>query len=268
MIGRRFLTSLNLSKKKRSMAMQFSTGGVQHHDVEVDQANGCITFTPIKERSEHSATVVFSHGLGDMANGWAPGVWAIASMQKLDHVKFILPTASSKPVSINNGFVMPSWYDIEGHSDRSMEPYEGLNDSKDIILDIVESEVKNGIDGSRIVLAGFSQGAALSLYSSFHLPFQSAGICCCSGYLPHPKTFSDWRTDHAFKSPIRIFHGEQDNVVPPSLAKESYDIIKAAGAEDIGMKTYAGLEHSASDEELQDVAKELLGMLPESTPSL
>ena len=250
------------------MALPFSTDTNKHHDIEVDQANGYITFTPIKDRADHNATVIFSHGLGDTAQGWASGVWMIASMQNFDHVKFILPTASSKPVSINNGFVMPSWYDIEGHSDRSMEPYNGLDDSKDIILNLVEEEKKNGIDGSRIVLAGFSQGAALSLYSSFHMTFPCAGIICCSGYLPHPKTFSDWRTQHALKSPIRILHGEEDNVVSPELAEETFKLIKAAGATDIEMKTYSGLEHSASDEELQDVSEALLEMLPKSAPNL
>ena len=85
-----------VNKPRTRMALNFSTGTDQHHDVEVNQTNGYITFKPINGHAVHDATVIFSHGLGDTASGWASGVWMIASMQKLDHVKFILPSASPK----------------------------------------------------------------------------------------------------------------------------------------------------------------------------
>lgn len=106
------------------------------------------------------------HGLGDSADGFAD----VAEMlsHQLPYVKFILPTAPSSPVTLNGGMVMNSWYDIVGLDDRATETCDGLDESRDIVQNIIQEEVNAGIPHSRIVLAGFSQA---SNSSSFLLPF-------------------------------------------------------------------------------------------------
>ena len=42
--------------------------------------------------------------------GWA----GILNTIRPDYIKIVCPTAPSIPVSLNNGFVMPAWYDIQG----------------------------------------------------------------------------------------------------------------------------------------------------------
>ena len=266
MLLTRRLNSARFLKKMSSVAAAPS----EHHIVNVDKSDGTVTLYPKKERAAHSATVVFSHGLGDSARGSAAGVWGISSFENLDHVKFILPTATNLPVTINGKMPMPAWYDIEGLKDRADERYEGLNESKDRILKICENELEGGIAADRIVLAGFSQGAALSLYSSFSFPFASAGVICMSGYLPHPNTFSEWHTGHAVdkKIPVRFFHGEQDTVVDIGLARDSCKILKANGVDNLALSTYPALQHNASEEELEHVAAALLEMLPPCESSL
>ena len=61
---------------------------------------------------EHSATCIFMHGLGDTARGWADAAHWMA--QALPWVKFVLPTATNLPVTLNGGVPMPAWYDIHG----------------------------------------------------------------------------------------------------------------------------------------------------------
>jgi predicted esterase len=95
------------------------------------------------------------HGLGDSADGFADVAEMLSS--QLPHVKFILPTAPSSPVTLNGGMVMNSWYDIVGLDDRAAETCEGLDESRNIVNEIVQQEVTLGIPHSRIVLAGFSQ---------------------------------------------------------------------------------------------------------------
>lgn len=79
----------------------------------------------------HTATVIFSHGLGDTGHGWASGVENWRRRERLDEVKFILPHAPQIPITCNvslaaydlfplaavtdflqGGFRMPGWFDI------------------------------------------------------------------------------------------------------------------------------------------------------------
>ena len=52
------------------------------------------------------------HGLGDSADGWTDAAQMLA--RSLKHVKFIIPTASPIPVTLNGGMRMNAWYDITG----------------------------------------------------------------------------------------------------------------------------------------------------------
>ena len=105
----------------------------------------------------------------------------------------------------------------------------------------------------------------MSLFTSLSRAFQPAGVVCMSGYLPRAKTFSDWKNRNAnYDMPIRLFHGEQDEVVKVEWARESGKLMKETGFSNITMSAYPAMQHNASEEELKDVAKELASMLPEN----
>ena len=256
----------------KTVAAVFSTNKItpeqeqlEHHEVKVDQDTKLVTFDVKETRAKHTATVIFLHGLGDTSFGWAEGMWAVGAFEKLDHVKFILPTAPIIPVTINNSMPCPAWYDITGLESRANETCEGLDETHDRIMKICQDEIDiNSIESDRIVFAGFSQGGAASLFSGFSGNFQPAGIICLSGYMPRAQTFADWRNE-AIKEdiPIRLFHGEQDQVVKVDWARESGKIIKENGFTNITMSTYPAMQHNASEEELKDFAKELVLMIPE-----
>ena len=76
----------------------------------MDSAKNVTTVKPTL--GKHSATVLIMHGLGDTADGFTPVAEMLSS--QLDHIKFVLPTAPTQPVSLNMGMPMPSWYDIVG----------------------------------------------------------------------------------------------------------------------------------------------------------
>ncbi len=238
---------------------------LEHHEVKVDQDTKLVTFDVKESRANHTATVIFLHGLGDTAFGWAEGLWAVGAFEKLDHVKFILPTAPVIPVTINNNMPCPAWYDLTSLESRADETYKGLDKTHDRIMKICQDEIDiYGIESNRIVFAGFSQGGAVSIFSGFSAKFQAAGIMCLSGYMPRAKTFSDWKNESIKNDiPIRLFHGEQDQVVKVDWARESGKIIKDNGFGNITMSTYPAMQHNASEEELKDFAKELLSILPE-----
>ncbi len=208
-------------------------------------------------------------------------------------MKFILPTARKQPVTLNMGMVMPSWYDIVGLDTRSNEVCNGLDDSVDRIMDLVEGEIVVDNDGttttscnessfldySRIVLAGFSQGGALALYAGMTQKRRNkssdneavglglAGIVVMSGYLPRANQLR--LSPGSENTPILHCHGEVDSVVPVQAAKLSKErvssLVKESGVgngETYKVKTYIGLDHSVSMEELDDVVNFLRRVIP------
>jgi predicted esterase len=78
------------------------------------------------------------HGLGDSADGLADlaEMWA----QRLPYIKFILPTAGNRPVTLNGGMRMNAWYDIVGLDDRASESCEGIEDSVERVKTILHQE--------------------------------------------------------------------------------------------------------------------------------
>ena len=57
---------------------------------------------------------------------------------------------------------MPGWYDIFALDPSAKEDEAGLYNSVGIISSIIAEEINAGISPEKIILAGFSQGAALS----------------------------------------------------------------------------------------------------------
>lgn len=226
--------------------------------------NELITIMPPNEK--HTATVIFMHGLGDSAAGWQDACYSLAKI--FPKVKFILPTAPKARVTINMGQGMNAWYDITGLSERAAEECFGIEDSFRIVKALIDHEIDHGIHARNIVVGGFSQGGALSLYAG--LQYNRAalgGILCMSGYLPSPKTFVFSKAQS--RTPLLICHGEDDEVVPVTLASKTFDHLTAQRTSLLGskppltldkFKTYPDMYHQASNEELTDIAKWLQGI--------
>src|SRR6185437_5076019 len=58
-----------------------------------------------------TASVIWMHGLGASATDFA-GMPQELDLRGLDHIRFIFPYAPVRPVTANNGYVMPAWYDF------------------------------------------------------------------------------------------------------------------------------------------------------------
>ena len=166
---------------------------------------------------------------------------------------------------MNMGMMMPAWYDIIGLDKRSNENCPGIDDSQRLILDILKSEHDMGIPYNRMVLAGFSQGGALSLYTGMQLPPEAgclAGIVLMSGYLPHASGFNI--TPGLENTPIFHAHGAVDPLVQITAAKESQSHVTEKGAKNYTLEIYEGLAHSANPKEIGDVLNFMIKCLPPS----
>ena len=119
--------------------------------------------------------------------------------------KFVLPTAPVSPVTLNGGMRMNSWYDIVGLDERSNEQCHGIEESRQRITQYLrDAHEQTQLPYSRMVLAGFSQGGALNLYTGLQFESKLAGIVVLSGYLPCAKQLQI--TPGLETTPI--FHGQ------------------------------------------------------------
>lgn len=227
------------------------------HVTERD-GSGTITVSPRNEASQ-SALMVICHGLGDSAEGFADVAEQLAS--QMPHIKFILPTAPTQPVSMNMGMPMPSWYDITGLDERSNEDCKGIEASRARIEGILEQEhTATGLPYSRMVLAGFSQGGALSLFTGLQLEQTLAGIVVMSGYLPAAKKFQPKQ----FKVPVWHGHGSMDPMVQYSMAEKTKSRLLEAGVESYTLETFP-IPHSVSPEEIRNMMRFVSQIVPEDS---
>lgn len=190
--------------------------------VETDGSTGTVIHYP--DDGRQSATVVLIHGLGDSGEGLSEvaSTWS----QLMPHCKFILPTADQRPVTLNGGMRMSAWYDIVGIDDRASESCDGIQQSVERIKAILANEHASGLPYSRMVLAGFSQGGAMSLFTGLQLPADQklAGLLVMSGYLPGASQFK--LTPGLETIPILHCHGSMDPVVRPQWAAKTQSGLK------------------------------------------
>src|SRR2546423_8893553 len=133
--------------------------------------------------SDPAGSVIWLHGLG--ADGWdfVPIVRELPLPEELQ-LRFVFPHAPMRPVTINNGFVMRAWYDIKQEDIARVPDERGIRESQAAVETLIAREKARGIAASRIVLAGFSQGAAIALQAGLRHPERLGGIVALSGYLP------------------------------------------------------------------------------------
>jgi len=224
-------------------------------------SSGLIEISP-KHPYAQSAAIVLSHGLGDTSEGWVDVAEHLAS--KLPYVKFILPTAPTQPVTMNGGYPMPSWYDITGLDLRSNEQCEGILESRDALRKLLAVEYDRGVPYSRMMVCGFSQGGALSIFTGLQMPSveqKLAGVVAMSGYLPGEKQFQ--LTEGLGDTPVLHCHGTADPVVRFELAGMSQQLLEKKGVTNYTVKHYSGMVHSACPEEIQDVLEFIKEHIPE-----
>jgi len=203
-------------------------------------------------------TVIVLHGLGDSGHGFAP-VAEELDLGALGPVRFVLPHAPERAVTINGGYVMRAWYDILGTDLARREDEAGLRESQALIEELIAAEKARGVPASRIVLAGFSQGCAMALLTGLRHPERLAGVVGMSGYLPLAASTAAERSAANRDVPLFLAHGTQDPVVPHARGVASRDALAALGYP-IEWHDYP-MPHSVCAEEIGDLNRWLLRVL-------
>ena len=165
-----------------------------------------------------TATVLWLHGLGADGNDFVP----IVSELGLPWARFVFPHAPSRPVTINSGYVMPAWYDIKSLG-RGGADLGHVAQTRGAITALLDHELGRGVPSERTVLAGFSQGAGIALYTGLRHPRPLAGILALSGYELLPETLGEEATVENRATSILFCHGMYDDLVPATAGREAYE---------------------------------------------
>lgn len=197
------------------------------------------------------ASVIWLHGLGADGNDFVPIVDEMPRCSKLG-IRFVFPHAPVRPISVNGGMAMRAWYDIMGLGEGGIEEDpSGLEESRAQVEDLVAGEQERGVAIERIVLAGFSQGAATALYTGLQMDPAPRGIISLSGWLPAATALEP--VNGLDNLPIFMAHGSNDQVVPLRLGEDSLRRLSEAGFE-VEWHKHA-MDHGVCMPEIEQVDK-------------
>lgn len=205
------------------------------------------------------AAVIWLHGLGADGYDFAP---VVEALQPLPHIRFILPHAPELAVTLNQGYVMPAWYDIFSSDIASRQDESGIRASQSQIESLINREKLRGIASSRVLLAGFSQGGAIALHTGLRHSEPLAGILALSTYLPLHDMLPEEQHQENIRTPIFMAHGRFDEIIPLSVAEHSRNFLQTCGYS-VEWHEYP-MPHSVCNEEIADIRDFLLQALPAS----
>ena len=163
---------------------------------------------------------------------------------------------------------MPAWYDFYGLSQDSPQDTSGILQSASAVLKLVDEEVtKTGLNKSKVMIGGFSQGGAIALTAGLLHRMLSgndstgtgedfAGIMALSTYLPIQEHFKSHAQSLAHSTPLLMLHGTEDGVVSYRWGRDSFKVLKGelqcTAAE---FKSIEGLAHSLTPVEIDMMAE-------------
>ena len=202
-----------------------------------------------EKNAQHS--IIWLHGLGADGHDFVP----IVPELNLNNaaIRFIFPNAPIRPVTINNGMAMPAWYDIRGIDIADKEDITGMQASQQYLNGLINHEIEKGITPQNIILAGFSQGGAVALYTLLRFPKTLGGCMALSTYLPFMSLSKQELKPDRNKTPIFWGHGNQDTVVPKDLGLMSQEHLLDLGFS-VEFHTY-NMPHAVCPEEIIDISR-------------
>lgn len=224
----------------------------------------------VRPKGKHQATIVWLHGLGDNGSSWSQ----LLENLPLPNIKWICPTAPTRPVAVLGGFPCTAWFDVGELSDDGPDDLDGLDASAAHIANLLSTEpadVKLGV-------GGFSMGAATALYSATcyaqakygnnsPYPVNLKAVVGLSGWLPGSRSLrnkiegSHEAARRAASLPIMLCHGMNDDVVAYNYGERSAHCLSSAGFRYLTFKAYDGLGHYTVPKEMDEVCTWLTARL-------
>ena len=197
-----------------------------------------------------SWSILWLHGLGADGHDFVPIVPELLR-RGWPALRFVFPHAPVRPVTINNGVPMRAWYDIVDIDLANPADESGVSQSVEQVEALVAREVERGVPRSRIILAGFSQGGAVTLAAGLRSADPLGGLVALSTYVPSAPKARAALAGGAERQPVFMAHGSQDPVVPFQAGQQSAALLRELGFQ-VEWHAYP-MPHSVCAEEIRDL---------------
>jgi phospholipase/carboxylesterase len=195
-------------------------------------------------------SVIWLHGLGADGGDFVPILPELVR-PAWPAVRFVFPHAPVRPVTINNGVPMRAWYDIREADLANRADEAGVAASVEQVEALVAREAQRGVPASRVFLAGFSQGGAVTLAAGLRRSEPLAGLVALSTYVPAAQTAAAALAVGANAQPVFMAHGTLDPVVPLRAGEQSAALLRDLGFA-VDWHAYP-MPHSVCLEEIRDL---------------
>lgn len=212
-------------------------------------SDGLLSHIEVEPANSADASVIWLHGLGADGHDFEPIIPEL-KLPDSNTIRFIFPHAPKRAVTINRGEEMRAWYDFIPHSEYAGS--EDITESARAIERFIEHELDRGIVSERIILAGFSQGGVIALYTGLRFHRRLGGILALSTYLHDVSTTEAERHDENLAIPIMMAHGTMDQMIPVMRAATSRENLIRLGY-DVRWFAYP-IEHQVCLEEIEEIA--------------
>lgn len=195
-------------------------------------------------------SMIWMHGLGADYNDMA----GLVSEMGIDDlpISHVFLQAPTRPITINNGYPMPGWYDITGMKLIDREDEKGILASESIIKEAIKTECERGFQKDHIILSGFSQGGAMALFTALREEACLGGVVALSAYLPLNEQFNQNINNSHSKLPVFMGYGANDPLVLPHWSNMTVEKIKQLGLSAVNAQSYP-MEHAICLEEIKDL---------------
>lgn len=210
----------------------------------------------VGEEQAPAATVIWMHGLG--ADGY-DFVDLVPQLNLPDNIKFIFPHAPVRPITLNAGMKMRAWFDVYELTADAKQDEAGILATQQLIDELIEQEIAAGVASDKILLAGFSQGAAMALHCGLRYPKKLAGILALSCFLLLADQTADELNVDNKNIPILMMHGINDDIVPIQWGERSRDFLQELGFE-VEWYEYP-MPHAVCMEEVKQISTWLQNVL-------
>lgn len=193
--------------------------------------------------AEARAAVILIHGRGATAEN----ILGLAEHFGRDDLAYRAPQASGN-----------TWYPYSFLAPLEQnEP--GLSSALRLVEDLVDAIAGQGMPPEKIVLAGFSQGACLSLEFAARNPRRYGAVLGLSGGLIGPPGTS-WNAPGSLEgTPAFLGCGDVDSHIPIERVRETTEVLRRLDA-DVTERIYPGMGHGINEDEMM-IVRQVLGSL-------
>lgn len=178
------------------------------------------------------------------------------------HIKIIYPTAPPRPYTPMKGGISNVWFDRLKISIDCPEHLESIDKMCQVLTDLINEEVKSGINKNRILVGGFSMGGCMAMHLAYRNHQDVAGVFALSSFLNKDSAvYQDLQKVDSTLPELFQCHGTSDEMVLHSWGEETNSMLKSLGV-NTKFQSLPGVYHELNRTELEQLRSWILTKLP------